>query len=96
MTVEEFKATLNNTSPPQRLHPVLLALWYDAKGYWHKAHETVQELAGKEAALIHAYLHRMEGDLINAEYWYYKASSKIPDIPGEAEWENLLNEFIDL
>lgn len=66
MTIEEFKSTLNNSHPPEALPPLLEALWYDAKGNWHRAHEIAQEIAGKEGAWVHAYLHRKEGDLSNA------------------------------
>ena len=40
-------------------------------GDWQAAHRIVQDLEGDEAAdWIHAVVHRMEGDLGNARYWY--------------------------
>jgi hypothetical protein len=70
-------------------------LWYEKKGYWNRAHEIAQDIDSEEACLIHAYLHRKEGDLINAEYWYHRAGKKLSEIPFEEEWESLVNEFLD-
>jgi hypothetical protein len=42
-------------------------------GDWRGAHETVQELQGVDAARLHGLLHRIEGDLDNARYWYRQA-----------------------
>ncbi len=54
--------------------PALLhALWHEARGDWQRAHEIVQQQAGARAAAVHAYLHRREGDLANADYWYARA-----------------------
>lgn len=72
---------------------ILLALWYDAKGDWHKAHAQVDQLNGKDAARIHAYLHRKEGDQWNADYWYGRAGVTRPDLTLEEEWEHLLEQF---
>jgi len=41
-----------------------------------------------------AYLHRKEGDLWNADYWYAKAGRSRPDIPLRTEWENLVKFFL--
>lgn len=71
----------------------LKALWYDGKGDWKKAHDQVDHLSGKTAARIHAYLHRKEGDLWNADYWYSKAGEKRPNQTLEEEWEDLVERF---
>jgi hypothetical protein len=73
--------------------PELLALWYDGKGDWKKAHDQVDHLSGKSSSRVHAYLHRKEGDLWNADYWYSKAGEKRPDISLEEEWERLVERF---
>ena len=73
--------------------PELKALWYDGKGDWKKAHDQVDHLSGKAAARIHAYLHRKEGDLWNADYWYSKAGEKRPNLSLEEEWEGLVERF---
>jgi hypothetical protein len=49
-----------------------------ASGQWDLAHERVQPHADEMSCLIHAYLHRVEGDLDNARYWYSRAGSTMP------------------
>jgi hypothetical protein len=71
----------------------LKALWYDGKGEWKKAHDQVDHLSGKTAARVHAYLHRKEGDLWNADYWYSKAGEKRPNQTLEEEWQDLVTRF---
>ena len=51
----------------------LQALEAEREGDWDRAHRMVQEIHTPEAAWIHAYLHRVEGDLGNAAYWYHRA-----------------------
>ncbi|MEJ0089450.1 MAG: hypothetical protein WDM80_06870 [Limisphaerales bacterium] len=42
---------------------------------WDAAHELVQQYEDDaNAAWIHAVLHKMEGDLGNARYWYRRAN----------------------
>lgn len=49
------------------------------EGQWEEAHQLVQPYSDKQSCLIHGYLHRVEGDLGNAEYWYQRANEKMPD-----------------
>ena len=93
MTMEEFNSTLHQNEPPATLDPLLLALWYDAKGEWEKSHEIVQDIDTKEAALIHAYLHRKEGDEWNADYWYRRAGISSPILSLQEEWNSLVSRF---
>lgn len=86
MTFEQFRKSLASPSPPDG-DDILVALWYDARGDWHKAHEIVQDLETREATWIHAYLHRKEGDLSNAQYWYSRAGQSLPQGSLEQEWE---------
>lgn len=74
--------------------PELKALWYDGNGDWEKAHHQVDSLAGTPATRIHAYLHRKEGDLWNADYWYRKAGEVRPDSSLEEEWKELLSRYL--
>ncbi|MCK6448136.1 MAG: hypothetical protein L6Q99_17250 [Planctomycetes bacterium] len=75
MDFEAFRASLEREAPPA-LAPALLGLWHDARGAWHLAHETVQAHEDDaDCALVHAYLHRKEGDLANARYWYRRAGA---------------------
>jgi hypothetical protein len=89
MNLDEFKETLAENSPSKNLSDHLQALWFDAKGDWQKAHALIQDVNDKNAAWIHAYLHRKEGDIFNADYWYSRAGKKRPEISLEKEWEQI-------
>lgn len=78
MNFLSFKESLLNNEPPQIVSVYLKALWYEAKGDWGKAHILIQDVEDKNAAWIHAYLHRKEGDVGNAGYWYNCAGKKKP------------------
>ena len=70
--------------------PILLrALWYDARGDWHRAHTIAQDVDDAGGAWVHAYLHRKEGDLGNAGYWYERAGRDVASDPLDAEWERI-------
>jgi hypothetical protein len=85
----EFRASLTGAAPAPGLSAPLAALWWAAKGAWSEAHELVQNEASAEAAWVHAYLHRVEGDSGNAGYWYLRA--KRPAAAGslEHEWDQI-------
>jgi hypothetical protein len=89
MNVNSFRDSLASGSPPSALSVYAEALWYDAKGNWHRAHELIQDLTDKNAAWIHAYLHRKEGDTWNADYWYNKAGRKRPNTSLTEEWDQI-------
>ncbi len=93
-TLAEFKASLNLEQPISGLSVQLKSLWYDGKGDWHKAHAQVDQLADQQSAWVHAYLHRKEGDIWNADYWYSKAKHKRPDVSLDDEWEQLVVAFL--
>ncbi|MFC3563173.1 hypothetical protein [Pedobacter jamesrossensis] len=93
-SLETFKASLKNDSPANNLSIQLKALWYDGKGNWSEAHHLVDQLADTSSAWIHAYLHRKEGDIWNADYWYKKAKKVRPDFSLTEEWEQLVMEFL--
>jgi hypothetical protein len=87
MDIKAFRASTDEARPPAGLSDALQALWWDAKCDWPKAHEHAQAQDDKEGAWVHAYLHRKEGDLSNAGYWYRRAGKKRPAISLDAEWE---------
>jgi hypothetical protein len=93
-TLTEFKESLNLEQPVSGLCVQLKSLWYDGKGNWHKAHAQVDHLSDRESAWVHAYLHRKEGDTGNADYWYRKAGRTRPNLSLEAEWEQLVLQFL--
>ena len=65
------------------------ALTCERDGDWDGAHRIVQAIETPTACAIHAYLHRKEGDIDNAGYWYARAD-KAP-VTGDlaAEWQTL-------
>ena len=89
MDIERFEASIKESTPQAQLHPLLQALWYDARGDWGRAHTIVQGEQGADAAAVHAYLHRKEGDLANADYWYARAHRSRPDATLALEWREL-------
>jgi len=70
--------------------PPLVALWWAGKGDWDKAHSIAQDDASADAAWVHAYLHRVEGDLPNAGYWYRRASRPVAAGALDAEWTQIV------
>lgn len=92
--IDYFKNTLPESEPPDHLPPHLQALWYDGKGDWSKAHDLIDHLSDKQSSHVHAYLHRKEGDLWNADYWYRRAGEVRPEISLEEEWDNLVRVFL--
>ena len=73
---------------------MLTALWHDAKNDWNKAHKITQDISGKDAAWVHAYLHRKEGDSGNASYWYSRAGKPFSNKTLEAEWEEIVDTLL--
>jgi hypothetical protein len=71
------------------LPPLLHALWHDAHGSWDRAHSIAQEIETPDAAWVHAYLHRKEGDTTNASYWYRRAGRPVFDGSLHTEWTAL-------
>lgn len=93
MTLEAFRATLSGTQPPE-IRAALRALWWDAKGDWNRAHEAAQEGGDKDGDRVHAYLHRKEGDLSNARYWYSRVGETMPAGSLDEEWTALVGRLL--
>jgi hypothetical protein len=97
MTLDEFKSTLSDVAPPAGLSPALRAMWEDARGEWEAAHGIAQNMTGSDetiGAWIHAYLHRKEGDLSNAGYWYRRARKAVAHDPLEDEWTRIVASLL--
>lgn len=92
MDIEQFISSLDSKPEPLTTSQALRALWLDYKGSWDEAHETIQNESNGMAAAIHAYLHRKEGDIWNANYWYREAGRKPFKGSLSAEWEALVAE----
>lgn len=93
MTLAEFRATLSSESWPA-VAPALQALWHDARGHWDKAHDMANDVDDKTGAWVHAYLHRKEGDLGNAAYWYDRAGQPVATGSLEAEWDRIATALL--
>jgi hypothetical protein len=96
MTLPEFKSSLNEQNPPEVLSTQLEALWYDGKGDWKSAHNLADGPSDKLSARVHAYLHRKEGDIWNADYWYRRSGETRPEISLEEEWEMLVDRILKI
>ena len=93
MTLDEFRRTLGAAIAPD-VPPLLQSLWHDAKGDWDQAHRIAQDVTGADGAWVHAYLHRKEGDLSNARYWYRQAGYAAATEPLETEWARIVGELL--
>ena len=93
MTIEQFQQSLSLSSPPSTVSDHLKALWYDAKNDWQQSHNIIQDKEDANAAWVHAYLHRKEGDIGNADYWYRRAGRKRPASTLQEEWKDIVTEL---
>jgi len=94
MDYATFKASLSHDQPPAALSNALQALWWDAKGDWERAHACAQAQDDSASAWVHAYLHRKEGDLFNAGYWYRRAGKPVFAGALADEWEALARALL--
>jgi hypothetical protein len=94
MNLPALKESLAANLPPASVSVYVQALWFDAKGKWDKAHNLIQDLPDQNAAWIHAYLHRKEGDIGNADYWYRRAGQKRPALSLEEEWNQIASALL--
>ena len=95
MTMAEFKASFSGATPAPGLNAPLAALWWAAKGGWDQAHKIVQDEPTADAAWVHVYLHRVEGDPGNAGYWYRQAGKPVAGGSLETEWEAIASAMIE-
>ena len=95
MSFAEFlRSTTDGKPAPAGLAAPLRALWHDARGEWDAAHALAQEAGGADGAWVHAYLHRKEGDEMNAGYWYRRAGRPVADSDLQVEWESIARELL--
>jgi hypothetical protein len=94
MTFEEFSRSLEGDAPPQGIPELVAALWYEARGDWDRAHRIAQEVETPDGSRVHAYLHRKEGDIDNARYWYGRAGSPECRDPLPQEWSHLARSLL--
>lgn len=95
MNFAEFESSLAQSDPPAGLTNALSALWYAGKADWEMAHNTCQKEEGTpDSDWVHAYLHRDEGDLPNAGYWYRRAGREMPESSLKDEWTAMVTELL--
>ena len=93
MTLDAFLESLSASEPPF-LPPPLRALWFDAKGDWNAAHKCVDDKSDPQSMWVHAFLHRKEGDLSNAAYWYRRTGRDPHKGPLEDEWREIAEALL--
>lgn len=88
---------LKRLSTVDHLSLPLQALWHDAAGNWTRAHELCQAAGSREGDWVHAYLHRKEGDISNARYWYSRSGrpSPLPDTSLSEEWAAIAETLLE-
>jgi len=94
MTLAEFRGSLSRPRPPTELSAALAGLWWAGKDEWDKAHKIVMDEGGKDCAWVHAYLHRVEGDLENARYWYKQAGRPVASSALPTEWAAITTDLL--
>jgi hypothetical protein len=96
MTSADLRAAAERGTSLADDAPVLArALWHDAAGDWEAAHRVAQDVETAEGAWVHAYLHRKEGDIGNAGYWYRRAGKPAASGSLEAEWQAIAAALLD-
>jgi hypothetical protein len=87
MTLDDLDAAVRSRRPlPDDTAPLVRALWHDATGDWDQAHRVAQDIETPDGAWVHAYLHRKEGDVGNAGYWYRRAGRPAASGALDDEW----------
>ena len=94
MQFDEFINSTKEDAPPQSLSEPLQAMWHARKGNWDKAHNIAQSISTVLGSWIHAYLHRVEGDLSNAGYWYKRAGKPPHSGSTDAEADDIINSIL--
>ena len=97
MSFEDWQRSVaNDAAPPAGSSAALQGLWHDGRGDWEAAHQCAQDDHSRDGSWVHAYLHRKEGDLGNAGYWYSRAGRKTPasTVTLDAEWADISRELL--
>jgi len=94
MQLNEFMKSIKEEAPPEGLSEPLQAMWHARKDDWETAHNIAQSISSELSSWIHAYLHRVEGDLSNADYWYKRAGKPPHSGSTEAEANEIVNSIL--
>ena len=90
MQYDDFIKLTKESEPSEKLSGIHLAIWYAITDNWDMAHNIVQDINSETAFWIHAYLHRVEGDIVNADYWYNLANKKSSSKSLESELNDII------
>ena len=90
MQYDDFIKLTKESKPSDKLSGIHLAIWYAVKDNWDMAHNIIQEIKTENASWIHAYLHRVEGDIDNAKYWYNRSSKEPWTESLKSELDNII------
>lgn len=94
-TLEAFCGSVSAAAPPAGVGPALEALWWLKRGDWDRAHQCVQGHEGEaDCDWVHAHLHRQEGDLSNARYWYRRSGKPESAAALADEWTVIATEML--
>ena len=94
MDLADFRRSLKAGDLPEETGLELRSLYLDGRGDWEGAHGLIDHRRDSDCSRVHAYLHRKEGDLANADFWYSRSGEPRPDVPLEEEWEELVERFL--
>ena len=95
MDYPTFIKAVESRIKPTSLNRYLEAMYHDGIGDWEGSHNVAQDIPDQMGSLIHAFLHRKEGDNWNANYWYNKAGRKMPEISLDEEWNSIVKELLN-
>jgi hypothetical protein len=97
MTFADLEAAVKarRPLPDADTPPLVRALWCDATGDWARAHALAQDVETAEGAWVHAYLHRREGDVDNAGYWYRRAGRPAAHGDLDVEWREIARALLE-
>ena len=94
MDLADFRRSLKAGDLPEETGLELQSLYLDGRGDWEGAHGLIDHRRDSDCSRVHAYLHRKEGDLANADFWYSRAREARPEVPLEEEWVELVERFL--
>jgi hypothetical protein len=97
MSFDDLRQSIaRDAAPPAGADLAVQALWHDARGNWEAAHNCAQDDHSRDGSWVHAYLHRKEGDLGNAGYWYARAGRSMPaaQVAFEDEWPEIARALV--
>ena len=64
------------------------------KGDCAAAHKLSQSVRSEDGAWVNAYLHRVEGDIANADYWYKRAGKPRSTLSLENDWSEIAGALL--